>query len=83
MWCANEEEIEAEISKHYAELFKSNDPTEFEEVLLGIPRTISSLMNTQLIKPVTELEIQQAIFSMFPNKAPGVDGMPPLFFQTY
>ena len=71
------------MSKHYTELFTSNDPKEFDDVLQGIPRTISNLMNAQLIKPVDELEIKQAIFSMFPNKAPGVDGMSPLFFQTY
>nr|XP_027071698.1 uncharacterized protein LOC113696490 [Coffea arabica] len=82
-WCTSAEEIKAELSEHYAELFNSSNPSEFEEVLQGIPCTISNLANTQLIKPVTELEIKQAIFSMFPNKAPGVDGMPPLFFQTY
>ena len=82
-WCTSAEEIEAEISEHYAELFNSSNPSEFEEVLQGIPSTISNLVNIQLIKPVTDLEIKQAIFSMFPNKAPGVDGMPPLFFQTY
>nr|XP_027120233.1 uncharacterized protein LOC113737168 [Coffea arabica] len=36
-----------------------------------------------LIKPVDEGEIKQTIFSMFPNKAPGVDGMSPCFSQSY
>ncbi|XP_071920779.1 uncharacterized protein [Coffea arabica] len=82
-WCRSDQEIEDELCTHYKELFTSNNPTEFDEVLQGIPRTNSNLMNAQLIKPVDELEIKQAIFSMFPNKAPGVDGMSPCFFQTY
>nr|XP_027103245.1 uncharacterized protein LOC113724555 [Coffea arabica] len=72
--CRGEQEIEEELNKHYTELFTSTDSTEFDEVLQGIPHTISNLMNEQLIKPVDEREIKQAIFSMFPNKAPGVDG---------
>ncbi|XP_027067539.1 uncharacterized protein [Coffea arabica] len=73
-WCRSDQEIEEELCTHYKELFTSNNPTEFDEVLQGIPCTISNLMNAQLIKPVDELEIKQGIFSMFPNKAPGVDG---------
>ena len=40
-------------------------------------------MNEQLIKQVNEAKIKQALFSVFPNKAPGVDGISPLFFQNY
>ncbi|XP_071939977.1 uncharacterized protein [Coffea arabica] len=73
-WCRSDKEIKEEMCNHYNELFMSTNPTEFEEVLQGIPCTISDLMNAQLIKPVDEGEIKKAIFSMFPNKAPGVDG---------
>ena len=82
-WCKNEQEIEKELCNHYRELFTPTKPGEFDEILQRIPCTISSLMNEQLIKQVEETEIQQALFSMFPNKAPGVDGMSPLFFQNY
>ena len=40
-------------------------------------------MNRILVNAVDENEIKTAIFSMNPNKAPGSDGMSPLFFQTY
>ena len=31
----------------------------------------------------THLEVEQAINQMAPLKAPGLDGMPPLFYQHY
>ena len=80
-WCRSDQEIEENLCNHYRELFTTTNPKEFDKVLQGIPRTISSLMNEQLIKHVEKAEIQQALSSMFPNKAPGVDGMSSLFFS--
>lgn len=40
-------------------------------------------MNSILCAAYTELEIKTALFHMYPTKAPGADGMPPLFFQHY
>ena len=40
-------------------------------------------MKRRLIRPISEVEINEAVFSMHPNKAPGPDGMPPFFFQKY
>ena len=40
-------------------------------------------MNAELVKPYTMEEIDIAIKQMAPLKAPGPDGMPPLFFQTF
>ncbi|XP_071902586.1 uncharacterized protein [Coffea arabica] len=44
-WCRSDQEIEEEMCKHYKELFTSNNPTEFDDVLQGIQCTISNLMN--------------------------------------
>ncbi|XP_027155460.1 uncharacterized protein LOC113766368 [Coffea eugenioides] len=73
-WCRGEQEVVEELNKHYKDLFTSTEPIEFDDVLQDIPRTISHLMNEQLIKPVDEKEIKHATFSMFPNTVPGVDG---------
>lgn len=40
-------------------------------------------MNAKLIELYTAEEVTAAIKEMAPLKAPGPDGMPPLFFQTY
>ncbi|XP_071909589.1 uncharacterized protein [Coffea arabica] len=82
-WCTSEEEIEKELCDHYTELFKSSQPEGLQEILHEVTRTITRQMNEQLIKPVEKSEIKLALFSMHPNKAPGIDGMSPLFFQQY
>ena len=40
-------------------------------------------MNAQLVAAFNAWEVQEAIKQMAPLKAPGLDGMPPLFYQTY
>ena len=40
-------------------------------------------MRAELDKPYTSEEVGKAIRQMAPLKAPGSDGMPPLFYQTY
>ncbi|KAL5806794.1 hypothetical protein ACOSQ4_029527 [Xanthoceras sorbifolium] len=40
-------------------------------------------MNALLDAKFSAEEVRQALFLMYPTKAPGVDGMPALFFQKY
>ena len=53
------------------------------EVLEGISHFITQEMNDKLTKPIEEKEIRKALSSMQPEKAPGQDGMSPLFFQRF
>nr|XP_027086514.1 uncharacterized protein LOC113708252 [Coffea arabica] len=82
-WAESEEEIVSEISGFFRELFTSGGRNDMSEILEGIPHSITQEMNTNLTKPVEEEEIQSAIFSMQSDKAPGQDGMSPLFFQRF
>ena len=82
-WTTTDEEITAEVAKYYKHLFKSSEIQCLEDILDGIPSTITDHMNGNLTRPVEEYEIKVAIFSMNPNKAPGPDGMTPLFFSTF
>ena len=40
-------------------------------------------MNDQLALEFQEWEVQAAIKQMAPLKTPGLDGMPPIFYQNY
>ena len=40
-------------------------------------------MTAELMRPFTSEEVGMAIKEMAQLKAPGPDGMPPLFYQTY
>lgn len=72
-----------EIIDYFGNLFSSSNPTEFDPILQSIPQVITAQMNSQLTKPLTELEIQKAVFSLNPNKAPGLDGMSPIFSRNF
>ncbi|XP_031090853.1 uncharacterized protein LOC115995843 [Ipomoea triloba] len=39
--------------------------------------------NALLLRPFEMSEVKEALFSMFPDKAPGLDGMNPGFYQHY
>ncbi|XP_027097528.1 uncharacterized protein [Coffea arabica] len=82
-WTENEDEVVTEISDFFKELFKSGGMNDMSEILDGIPHSITQEMNDKLTKAVEEDEIHDALFSMNPEKAPGQDGMSPLFFQRF
>lgn len=39
--------------------------------------------NFQLIKPISNKEVKDAVFLMHPKKAPGYDGLNPAFYQAF
>ncbi|XP_027181659.1 uncharacterized protein LOC113780035 [Coffea eugenioides] len=82
-WTNSEEELGKEVANYYRVLFTSSGCEGLDEILSGLPSTITTEMNDKLTKEVDELEIKTALFSMNPNKSPGQDGMTPLFFQKF
>ena len=44
---------------------------------------VTDEMNAELVKEFTALEVKEALNQMAPLKAPGPDGMPPLFYQHF
>ena len=82
-WTNSEEEIGEEVVNHFKELFRSKGMTQTDMTLKGISQTISDHMNSELTQPVKDKEIKDALFPMNPTRAPGPDGMTPLFFQTF
>ena len=82
-WTNSEEELRMEVADYYRGLFSSSGSEGITEILHGIPPTITTEMNAKLTREVDEMEIKSALFSMNPNKAPGQDGMSPLFFLKF
>ena len=82
-WTSSDEEIGAKIAEYYKHLFTFSCRGNVENILEGIPNSITDQMNQELTKPMMEEEIRIALFSMDPNKAPGLDGMSHIFFQKF
>ena len=83
MWHEEEAEIAGIFVDYYTCLFSSSSPMDFEEILHAIEPKVSREMNDDLSLEFHEGEVRKALKQMYPLKAPGPDGMPPLFYQHF
>lgn len=79
-WLTEHEEMGLELTNYYEELFSSSNPSLNVKVLEKIPCSVTEEMNADLVSDFSELEVLEALNQMAPLKAPGPDGMPPLFY---
>ena len=68
---------------YYIDLFTISRSEHLEEVVDVIPKVVTAEMNADLIGDFTAMEVEVTLKQMAPLKAPGPDGMPPLFYQNY
>ena len=71
------------ISTFYKDLYTPEGTDDMASVLDTVPTKVTLEMNDQLLAPFMEKEVKEALFHMFPAKAPGPDGLPALFFQRH
>ncbi|WOL10732.1 hypothetical protein Cni_G19491 [Canna indica] len=83
LWTDNEIEMQEEVNNYFEELFKSSNPTSFDNAVMGISSKFSSEMNQRLNDQITKEEMKEALFEMHPTKALGSDGFPAVFFQKH
>lgn len=76
-------EMEELTTDFYKNLYTSEGVQDMDRVLNTVPTKVTPAMNDLLNAPYTHEEVKQALFQMFPTKAPGPDGFPAHFFQRH
>ena len=71
------------LINYYENLFTTSQPEQIDDVVAKVSRVVTEEMNKALIREFTAPEVELAIKQMAPTKAPGLDGMPPVFYQKY
>ena len=71
------------LIEYYSQLFTSSLPRDLKHIVERFQLMVLEEMRDALAKPYTSEEVGVAMKEMALLKAPGPDGMPYLFFQTY
>ena len=75
--------VEEIVINYYSNLFSSSNPSEFTELIEAVEPKVSQDMNNMLTRDFQGAEVKAALNQMYPLKAPGPDGMPPMLFQHF
>ena len=70
------------IFHYFGDLFKLGG-SDVEPILCNVPRRVTEEQNRYLLNPFEAEKVKTTLFSMHSDKALGLDGMNPGFFQTY
>jgi hypothetical protein len=76
----NEAEMSSMTTNFYKHLYTSEGTVNMKEVLIHVHVKVTPEMNRKSIAPFNETKVKDALFQMFPIKAPGPDGFPAHFF---
>lgn len=82
-WMKNEDQIQHIVVKYFEELFASTQVEEREFMPREVVQQMTREQNEQLMVSVTDVEVKAAVFSMCPEKSPGLDGLNPGSFQAF
>uniref|UniRef100_A0A803QSM5 Reverse transcriptase domain-containing protein n=1 Tax=Cannabis sativa TaxID=3483 RepID=A0A803QSM5_CANSA len=84
-WRSSKEEIEQIICEHFQDLFSAQDPKcdLMAHLQRFVPSRLSRRQNESLLTEFTAADILQAMKQINPLKAPGVYGMPRLFYEHH
>lgn len=79
----DEKEIENILVDFYQKLFESSNPNFIEAALEATPGLVIDEMNATLTATFLRSEVDITLKQMEPLKAPGSNGMPPLFYGQF
>ncbi|CAL9018508.1 unnamed protein product, partial [Prunus brigantina] len=82
-WREDEHGLQSVVLDYFTHLFTSSASGSKGEIIDAVESRVTPDMNNLLLTDYCDAEILEAIFQMYPTKAPGPDGMPPIVFQKY
>ena len=80
VWQEEEEVFLALLNDFYSWIFTSSNPYDLDCILDRVQPVVTEEMWADLDRPFLSKEVGEAIMEMASLKAPGPNGMPPLFF---
>ena len=69
--------------EYFANIFKSDNPSNFDVSLNSISNRVIPNMNEELLAEFKAKEVWRALQQMHPTKALSSDGMSPIFYKKY
>ncbi|KAI5342265.1 hypothetical protein L3X38_010140 [Prunus dulcis] len=78
-----ENHVRSIIEDYFKNLFTSEGPRNWGNILVFVPTIISDDINSTLLAPVSNEEIRIIVFQMGALKSPGPDGFSGIFYQKY
>ncbi|KAH7859866.1 hypothetical protein Vadar_006435 [Vaccinium darrowii] len=83
IWQDNPKDIAGVVKRYFQELYSMPPTRDLDAVIDLIDPSISAECNMYLTRSISKEEVQQAVFRLGTLKAPGSDGFPGLFYQSY
>ncbi|XP_031106177.1 uncharacterized protein LOC116010810 [Ipomoea triloba] len=71
------------VLDYFENIFKSSGSSMLESFFTSVNPRVTQADNEHLLCPFEHEEVKAALFAMFPDKAPGPDGMNPGFYKHY
>lgn len=82
LWRETYEEIREVIVNYFDNLFRASSTNDQLSDRDEVHR-VTDEQNENLAAPVTDDEVKETVFTMHKEKAPGLEGLNPTFFQAY
>lgn len=82
-WVQNREQLKEHVADYFFNLFSSTAGHDIEEVLRAVPAKVDMNMNEALCAHYSSEEIKAALDNIGDLKAPGLDGMPAIFYKRF
>ena len=81
----NNHEILKECHNYYQQLYKKQNNCKLtqEQLLINIPKLVTTNQNKQLTKTIQKSKLKQAIEQTENEKSPGIEGIPIEFYKTF